>query len=139
MCVQAIEEPNKTLRDAYGPNAQIDLEEVSSTQTLAAISLGEMGNISAVDVLLPVLKSADGPARVAAAMGILRLLPAYRKAEAARPPAPVAVPAAVPAAPKVPAPVGKPAPKVTPSSPTSAPVAKPAISRPKLITSGARD
>ena len=122
LCVRAVQDPVGVLREGYGPKAPIKPEDASKVATIAAISLGYMGNSAAVDVLLPLLKSVDGAARVAAAKSILLLLPAYLKIEA---PAPKPATTSPAVAPKPPV--------------TTAPVVKPVTTHPKLVTSGAKD
>jgi len=77
MCLIAAREPRDALREAFGAGREITPVEVFSLQRLAAISLGSMEEPLAVDVLHPLLGSADGGVRIAAAMGILRILSMY--------------------------------------------------------------
>ena len=157
-CLRTVQDPVKVLSESSGGKIEIKPEDASKAEILAAISLGQMGNVAAVDSLQPILRSADGSARVAAAKSILTLLPAYQRAQP--PLAQPVVPPVAPAAPAVkpPLPVTKPVPPaVKPATPsvtpapgvvkptlpapaaTSAPVQKPTVARPKLITSGAKD
>ncbi len=159
-CMRTVHDPVVVLSESAGGKVAIIAEDAAKAEQLAAISLGLMGNTAAVDSLEQVLRSADGQARVAAAKSILTLLAAYRKAQPPVPPAPVMKPMTpVPPPPVKPAPpvvkpspaVVKPAPPVvkpapaatkpaTPApAPTSAPVQNPSTTRPKLITSGAKD
>ena len=73
LCVESIRDPDGVLRRHRGRHTAIKPADRSSLQQLAARSLGWMGRAEALDVLHPALGSADGPARVAAAMSILRL------------------------------------------------------------------
>ena len=77
MCMDAAEEPRDVLRAAFGAGREITPVEVFSLQRLAAMSLGSMEEPLAVDVLHPLLGSADGGVRIASAMGILRILSMY--------------------------------------------------------------
>jgi HEAT repeat protein len=177
LCVRTVQDPVPVLSESMGGKVEIRPEDAAKAEILAAISLGHMGNVLAVDSLKPVLRSADGLARVAAAKSILTLLPAYQRPERSEPqpsappikpeppvvkpspppvkPVPPVVtppPATKPAPPVVkPPPPIKPAPPVvTPPPPatkpavaapttTSAPAQKPSTTRPKLISSGAKD
>ena len=65
--------------------AYVKPEEASKAEQMAVLALGHLGNVAAVDVLLPVLKSPDGPARVAAAKSILMLLVVQQARNAQRP------------------------------------------------------
>ena len=174
-CLRTVQDPVVVLTESTGGKVAVSAEDAAKAEQLAAISLGFMGNTAAVDSLQLVLRSADGPARVAAAKSILTILAAYQRAQPPAPPAPVLKPMtpvpptppvkpapavvkpstppvkpATPAVKPAPAPV-KPAPAVVKPPPaatkpaipapaaTSAPAQKPSTTRPKLITSGAKD
>ncbi len=77
LCQAAVTDPQRVLDQAYGRRRPGSELEVSSLRRLAAISLGWMGDQSAVENLHPLLDSPDGAIRAAAAMSILRLLPGY--------------------------------------------------------------
>lgn len=169
LCRRAAMQPQKVLDETYGGRRAGSEQEVGSLQRLAAISLGWMGNEAAVADLQPLLDNADGAVRAAAAMSILRLLPAYQRplppsvlTTEPEPLAPVpgvpvpAVAAPVAAAPVAPEPVAPPpAPPVVvvppvepaaaePSAPAEpAPLAAPPTARPspwmKLRTAGGKD
>jgi HEAT repeat protein len=79
LCREAASDPQKVLDNAYGGRRQGSELEASSLQRLAALSLGWLGNDLTVADLYPLLRSSDGSVRVAAAMSILRLLPAYQQ------------------------------------------------------------
>ncbi len=111
LSLNAAGNPRRVLKDAYGENRRIKEIEVKSLQRLAAISLGNMKRDIAVDALHPLLKSSDGGVRVAAAMGILKLL--KRGDKVPQKPAPAAIKKAA-----------KP---------------KPELPRPKLHTAGGKD
>ena len=72
LCIKAAREPQSLLSADTG---EPDNMQVITLQRLAAISLGYMDRIEAVDVLQQLLKSPFKPVRVAAAMSIMRLLP----------------------------------------------------------------
>lgn len=179
LCVRTVQDPVVVLNESTGGKVQIAAEDAAKAEQLAAVSLGLMGNAAAVDPLQPILRSADGSARVAAAKSILMLLASYQKVQPPVSPTPIAKPKATvppvkpapptvkpappavkpvspalkpspavvkpaPAVVKPVVPVVKPAPTATkPALPataaTSAPVEKPSATRPKLITSGAKD
>jgi HEAT repeat protein len=190
ICLRTVQDPVVVLSESTGGKVEVAAEDAAKAEQLAAISLGLMGNAAAVDSLGPVLRSADGQARVAAAKSILTLLAAYRKSHPPEPPAPAVKPQAPvppppppvkpappvvkpspaatqpappvvkpsPAATQPAPPVVKPSPAATQPAPpvvkpspaatkpavpgpaaTSAPAQKPPATRPKLITSGAKD
>jgi HEAT repeat protein len=180
LCLRTVQDPVVVLSESTGGKVGITPEDAAKAEQLAAISLGLMGNAAAVDSLGPVLRSADGQARVAAAKSILTLLAGYQKSRPPEAPAPAVKPQASvqpppppvkpappvvkpsPAATKPAPPVVKPPPVATKPAPpvvkpppvatkpappavkpppaaTSAPVQNPPATRPKLITSGAKD
>ncbi|MFW6065900.1 MAG: HEAT repeat domain-containing protein [Planctomycetota bacterium] len=73
-CVRAAQQPRDVLIEAGADPEEIGDMDIKRLQRLAARSLGWIDNPAGVDVLFPLLKSSDGSVRVAAAMGILRLL-----------------------------------------------------------------
>ena len=76
ICTRAARNPKRFLRESRIVQGESSDVEILSLQRLAAISLGWMKDQNAIGVLHPLLKSDDGPVRVAAAMSILRLLKA---------------------------------------------------------------
>jgi len=72
LCARAAENPRQALGTSELQGSALELE-AQSLQQIAAISLGWMGDRSAIDVLQPLLASPSGAVRVAAAMSILRL------------------------------------------------------------------
>lgn len=74
-CVEALRSPRVVLGKAYGEQREVTDVEVRSLQRLAAIALGWMERMPAVDALHVELDNADGGVAVAAAMSIHRLLP----------------------------------------------------------------
>jgi HEAT repeat protein len=73
----ALENPDKMLRDFYGPKHAVTDVERSSLQQIAALALGRMKENSeqALMVLQPFLQEHDPAVRVAAAQATLQLLP----------------------------------------------------------------
>lgn len=78
--LSAVRRPDKIMRKSYAKVRKVSVMEIYSLQRLAAISLGWMKQDSAVDSLVPLLRSQDGGVRVASAMSIIRLLSSYRTA-----------------------------------------------------------
>ena len=76
ICTRGAQAPKRVMRESRTVQGESSEMEMLSLQRLAAISLGWMKDQNAVGVLHPLLKSDDGPVRVAAAMSILRLLKA---------------------------------------------------------------
>jgi HEAT repeat protein len=73
LCFAAARQPRVMMEQAHGGGAVAD-GEAASLRELAAIALGRMGRPAAATVLEPLLGSPHGGVRVAAAMGILKLL-----------------------------------------------------------------
>ncbi|MCD4825978.1 MAG: HEAT repeat domain-containing protein [Phycisphaerae bacterium] len=73
VCAMAARHPETVMRSAYGKKHPLKPAEISSLQQLAAISLGQIKHPDSIGVLMPMLQSADGAVRVAAAMGILQM------------------------------------------------------------------
>ncbi|MHC4294528.1 MAG: HEAT repeat domain-containing protein [Planctomycetota bacterium] len=73
ICIQAAKDPHLVFRQSPAVETEVTDVEIFSLQRLAAISLGWMKDSSSVNVLHPLLNSADGGVRIAAAMSILRL------------------------------------------------------------------
>ena len=122
-CLRTVQDPVQSLSEAAGGKVEIGPDEAAKAEILAAISLGQMGNVVAVDSLQTVLRSADGKARVAAAKSILTLLPAYKRSPPLQPQTPVVKPA--PPVVKPPPPATQPAPPVVKPPPPAPPVVKP--------------
>ncbi len=101
LCLDAATDPQAVLKKAYKGSRKVAGPDISSLQRLAAISLGHLGRTEAIEVLYPLLDSADGGVRVAAAMSIVRLLPGAGAwppaAEAQAKPAPVEAQPSTPA------------------------------------------
>jgi HEAT repeat protein len=78
VCADALTDPEDILDDHYGNKYQLKDREfaniVSSLRRLAAISLGMIGDPKAIELLLPLLEDADGSVRIAAAMGVIKIL-----------------------------------------------------------------
>ena len=109
LCMAALRNPKKVLDESNLRTKRLVDSDVDSLRRLAAIAVGWMGRDLAVNVLHPMLKSARGGDRVAAALSILRLLKAYRPmAPAAR--KPVVLPTTAPAGAKPTTAPAKPAP-----------------------------
>jgi len=81
--VRCITHSDDVMRRAYTDGREIASLEITSLQRLAAITLGQMGKPEGADVLHPLLLSADGGVRVAAAMSLVNLLAAYEPVTAA--------------------------------------------------------
>ena len=73
LCLASVRDPAAVLRKHGGRAGTAPPAQCSSLRQLAARSLGWMGRTEALDALHAVLSSQAGSARVAAAMGILRL------------------------------------------------------------------
>jgi HEAT repeat protein len=73
LCLAAAGKPRAMMAQAHDGGAVADAE-VASLRELAAIALGRMGRPAAATVLEPLIDSPHGGVRVAAAMGILKLL-----------------------------------------------------------------
>jgi len=90
-CLEALLSPELLMKEFYKESGngqtEVSQDEAASVQTLAAMSLGQMGDEKAVGHLVPFLENADGTVRVAAAMSILKLLPGYDPAAASQAPA----------------------------------------------------
>ncbi|OPX23358.1 MAG: hypothetical protein B1H04_03780 [Planctomycetales bacterium 4484_123] len=80
--LKAVKDPRAVLRKARGSKANIRTAEITTLQTLAVLGLEKLGEVQAVDIVYPLLRSKRGPVRVAAARTILRLLARYRPAGA---------------------------------------------------------
>jgi HEAT repeat protein len=74
ICIQAINMPEKMLQAGYGQSGKIRPLDISSLQRLGAISLGNLARPEAIEYLRPLLYGDDGSVRVAAAMGILKIV-----------------------------------------------------------------
>ncbi len=74
LAIASIRKPREVLVHATEGQMEITELHVNSLLQIAARALGSMGRLPAVDVLTPLLKHPDGSVRVAAAMGIVRLL-----------------------------------------------------------------
>jgi HEAT repeat protein len=83
LAVEAAQNPSRVLRRELGPDAEIKPLHVRQLQHSAAMALGRMGRPAAVDVLAPLMRHDSGVVRVAAALGVLRLLPEAGPAPAA--------------------------------------------------------
>jgi HEAT repeat protein len=106
LAVRALQDPRAMMQAFYGANRQVSQAEVSSLRDLAAVALGWMGRLHAVDILKPQFEnSRDGGLRVAAAMSTLRLLAVYRPAGRAVAEPVAEAPVETPARPE--APVGR--------------------------------
>ena len=114
LCVDCMTETQRMLDESNRRMRRAADTDAASLKELAAIGLGWMGRPAAVNYLHPMLHSANGSDRVAAAMSILRLLKAYR---------PMALPTSAPATQAAEPPEPPPPPKVPP----------------KLHSSGGRD
>ncbi|KPK86260.1 MAG: hypothetical protein AMJ81_01725 [Phycisphaerae bacterium SM23_33] len=99
--LQAARDPAGVLRKGLRRGATLQENEIDNLQTLALLSLEQIGDPAAVDVIHPLLRSPRGPVAVAAARAILRLIRQYRPVAAA--PEPVAKPPAQPPPPTQPA------------------------------------
>lgn len=73
-CIEALHRPGELLAKAY-PEAVIPESHVASLQQMAAVALGWLGQVRAVNDLVPLLDSPRGSVQVASAMSILLLLP----------------------------------------------------------------
>ncbi|MCD6304466.1 MAG: HEAT repeat domain-containing protein [Planctomycetes bacterium] len=100
LCVRALEHPQRVLDESNLRSRRAADTDAASLRCLAALALGWMGRVEAVNILQPLLKSTDGALRVAAAESILRLLAEYRPtaATAKKPAAAASRPASRPAA-----------------------------------------
>jgi HEAT repeat protein len=136
LCVEAVQNPQKMLEGIFKGMRKLTPSEVSTLQRLGAMGLGRMKRIEAVSVLQPLLTSADGGVRVAAAMSILKLLEAYRPSMP-----PSAVPASQPRVlPMRPAAAATSESVASPPPQTSAPTPAPSpVARPKIYSAGGRD
>lgn len=83
LCVAALTDADKVLKESAARSRRAADNNAASLKCLAALALGMMGNKDAVVLLHPLLKSSDSTLRVAAGLGILRLLKAYRPPRAA--------------------------------------------------------
>jgi HEAT repeat protein len=117
LCVAALTDADKLLKESGSRSRRAADNNAASLRCLAALSLGCMGNKDAAALLHPLLRSPDGSVRVAAALGVLRLLKAYRPPRAGEA---ASQPASQPA-----------------SAPTSKPA--PALKLPQLNTAGGKD
>jgi HEAT repeat protein len=158
LCLDALRHPRRVIQawidtaPLLSPGHVTDVA-ASSLQAKAAIALGWMRRRGAVAELHPLLAAADGRVRVAAAMGILRLLqeqPGRRAPE--RPPKPTPATATAPP-PAWPTPQPTTQPPTRPATrPRSRPATQPATQTaspdansgaptrlPRLRTSGAKD
>ena len=77
LCIEAATKPQIVLKESTDGDQAPNEVDVRGLQQLAAVSLGLIGRPAAVDQLYPLLGSRDPRIRVAAAMGILQLLPSY--------------------------------------------------------------
>ncbi|MGA2265085.1 MAG: HEAT repeat domain-containing protein [Phycisphaerae bacterium] len=119
LCREAAADPQKVLDKSYGGRRTGSELEAGSLQRLAALALGWLGNDYTVADLYPLLHNSDGSVRVAAAMSILRLLPAYQQ-----PLPPSALGPSQPAAPSPEQPAGQPA------APSTVPAVAPPVETP---------
>ena len=89
LCIQTVKDPQGVLEKSQewrnDQTPAMQAMTIRSIQSLAAMSLGQMKQSRAVDVLHPLLDNPDGAVRAAAAMSILKLLPAYASPPAAQP------------------------------------------------------
>jgi len=91
VCIAAIRDPKKVLADASDASKRAADQDAASLKRLAALAAGWMKREAAANDLHPMLRSADGGQRVAAALSVVRLLKAYRPL---KPPRPATRPAA---------------------------------------------
>jgi len=76
---RAASRPAEMLQKAYGPEKTATALEVHSLRRLSAIALGYTNKLAALDILQPLLTNEDKGVRLAAAMSVLRLVPASPK------------------------------------------------------------
>ena len=145
LCVAAAQDPARLLTEHMG-QVEVSDVQIASLQQLAARSLGWMNRPAAADVLYPLLSSRHGGVRVAASVGILKILSDYQ--DVARPEQLTPATQTVPARPATPPPVQLP--EIEAEEPPEAPVEKPAMKpaesrwtpkpqRPKLYRAGGKD
>lgn len=75
LCIKAAQNPGSLASEVQADLGEADNMQAVTLQRLAAISLGYMGRVEAVEVLQGLLESPHKSVRVAAAMSIMRLLP----------------------------------------------------------------
>jgi len=76
LCLTSAREPGQIIQQTHDKSYRPPETDVRTLQELAAVSLGWTKQRRAADVLGPLLNSPNGGVRVAAAMSILRLVPA---------------------------------------------------------------
>ncbi len=97
-CRRCLREPRAVLTEDSERTRRAADDDAESLKRLAALALGKMDDLSALDLLHPMLRSKDGGHRVAAALSILRLTEGYRMGEGIEPrPAPAPAPEPAPA------------------------------------------
>jgi HEAT repeat protein len=74
LCIEAVTTPHKMLQEE-SPDERIDAKQIRALQQMAAVSLGWIGQPTAIDYLYPLLRRPDPDVQVAAAMSIMKLVP----------------------------------------------------------------
>ena len=77
LCIDAVTKPSIVLKESADRDQAPNEADIRGLQQLAAVSLGLIGRPAAVDHLYRLLGKRDPRIRVAAARGILQLLPSY--------------------------------------------------------------
>ena len=112
-CARSAMAPAEVMKEALGNRRKPTAKQISFLQSLSAAAIGKFKHPQAIDLLGKLLKNPAPSVRVAAAASILDVVPQYRDAGDA---------------------VG-----VKKTSPEDKPKTKPAFSRKKLHTAGAKD
>jgi HEAT repeat protein len=85
LAIRSASRPRQALQKAYGKQEDVTEAQVDQLQQVTAVALSYMHRSESLDALYQLMQDDSADVRVAAAMGVLRLLPAPSSAQAEQP------------------------------------------------------